>query len=131
LAAHFVLPDHPSPGGERAWLVDVARRLRAELVAHPGTAEHLLAVGPTGDATRFVERVSRVLADAGVAEGEVRLAYGVFTTLVTSLALQQVAIARRTGPTLTTDLDALFAFAVERALDGLLRPADRSGRRPG
>ncbi len=144
ISASDPLPPLPDPGDERAWLLAVTQQVRARLLAHPGVAEHLLAHGPTGASLTTVDRVATVLAAAGVPTGRLARAYALLMTTTTALALQQTAVERRSrdGTTamgrfhadmatstdlvrriardFTGDRDEVFAYSIDRVLDGIL-----------
>lgn len=61
------LPPHPRRAGERGpWLTAMAATVHRVLVGHPGVAEHLLVMGPTGEqGFAVMDQICHVLADTG------------------------------------------------------------------
>ncbi|MFT3851633.1 MAG: TetR/AcrR family transcriptional regulator [Ilumatobacteraceae bacterium] len=71
------LPPHPRRAADRrAWLTAMAAEVRSVLVAHPGAAERLIVMGPTGErGFAAMDRICHVLADTGRSPEEVAATY--------------------------------------------------------
>lgn len=85
------LPPHPRRATDRrAWLTAMAAEVRRVLVAHPGVAEHLIVMGPTGEhGFAAMDRICHVLADTGRSPDEVAATYTWLMVTVAAFAACQ------------------------------------------
>jgi AcrR family transcriptional regulator len=89
--AAVVLPPHPDRPEDRAsWLREMAARTRRALLDHPGVAEHLYVLGPSGPhGMRFMDRVCRVLMDTGRDPAQTASAYTWLMVTVAAFAARE------------------------------------------
>ncbi|MEM1335139.1 MAG: TetR family transcriptional regulator [Actinomycetota bacterium] len=81
-----------------AWLMDASRSYRAVMLRYPGSADHLLLRGPTGEhGLRRMAIVCQVLARLGMTPREVAWAYDWLLTTVSTYTAKEDRLARVGG----------------------------------